>query len=172
MYGDDIKDTEIGGVQKIVSIPGATIRDEFIRTADGSITYFPNINQSGIQFTPKGYTFGELSATPNRNGFQKSIVLTSPRVDFFDSAINATPEQLAKLPNRIPKEDMKRFWEIVDQTTKPGTYLSDDSERMPLGGFMIKAKTPSEALLADAEDLSSRIMRTGLSPDSYKAIIK
>ena len=46
---------------------------------------------------------------------------------------------------------------------------------MPLGGFMITAKTPSESskvLLADAEDLSSRIMRTGLSPDSYKAIIK
>ena len=46
---------------------------------------------------------------------------------------------------------------------------------MPLGGFMIKDKTPfesSKVLLADAEDLSSRIMRTGLSPDSYKAIIK
>ena len=174
-YGDNVKDTEIGGVQKIASIPGATIHDEFIRTTDGGLTYFPNINQVGIQFTPKGYTFGELRATPDRNGFQKSIVLTSPRVDFFDSMINATPEQLAKLPNRIPKEDMKRFWETVDQTTKPGTYLSGDSGRMPLGGFMIKAKTPfesSKVLLADAEDLSSIIMRTGLSPDSYKAIIK
>ena len=89
--------------------------------------------------------------------------------------INATPEQLAKLPNRIPKEDMKRFWETVDQTTKPGAYLSGDSGRMQLGGFMIKVKTPfesSKVLLADAEDLSSLIMRTGLSPDSYKAIIK
>ena len=58
---------------------------------------------------------------------------------------------------------MKRFWEIVDQTTKPGTYLSGDSERTPLGGFMIKAKTSfesSKVLLADAEDLSSLIMRT------------
>lgn len=174
-YGDDVKDSEIGGIQKIASIPGATIHDEFIRTADGSITYFPNINQAGIQFSPKGYTFGELRATPTGNGFQKDIVLTSPRVDFFDSMINATPEQLTKLPNRIPKEDMKRFWETVDQTTKPGTYLSGDSGRMPLGGFMIKAKTPfesSKVLLADAKDLSSRIIRTGLSPDSYKAIIK
>lgn len=174
-YGDDVKDSEISGIQKIASIPGATIHDEFIRTADGSITYFPNINQAGIQFSPKEYTFGELRATPTGNGFQKNIVLTSPRIDFFDSMINATPEQLAKLPNRIPKEDMKRFWETVDQTTKPGTYLSGDSGRMPLGGFMIKAKTPfesSKVLLADAEDLSSRIMRTGLSPDSYKAIIK
>ena len=40
---------------------------------------------------------------------------------------------------------------------------------------MIKAKTPfesSKVLLADDEDLSSLIMRTVLSPDSYKAIIK
>lgn len=88
---------------------GTTIRDEFIKTAYGSLTYFPNINQAGIQFPPKGYIFGELSATPNRNEFQKNIVLTSPRVDFFNSMIDATPEQLAKLPNRIPKEDMKRF---------------------------------------------------------------
>lgn len=87
----------------------------------------------------------------------------------------ATPEQIAKLPNRIPKEDMKRFWQILEQTTKPGTYLSGDAGRMPLGGFMIKAKTPSEAskiLLSDITDSSSIISRTGLSPDSYKAIIK
>lgn len=89
--------------------------------------------------------------------------------------INATPEQLAKLPNRIPKEDMKRFWETVDQTTKPGTYLSGDTGTMPLGGFMIKAKTTfesSKVLLADTEDLSYLNMRTDLSHDSYKAIIK
>ena len=70
---------------------------------------------------------------------------------------------------------MKRFWGIVEQTTKPGTYLSGDAGRMPLGGFMIKAKTPSEAskiLLSDVADSSSIISRTGLSPDSYKAIIK
>ena len=70
---------------------------------------------------------------------------------------------------------MKRFWETVDQTTKPGTYLSGDSGRMLLGGFMIKAKTSfesSKVLLADAEDLSSLNMRTGIRPDSYKAIIK
>ena len=67
--------------------------------------------------------------------------------------INITPEQLAKLQNRISKKDMKRFCEIVDQTTKPWTYLSGDSWRMPLGGFMIKAKIPfesSKVLLADA----------------------
>ena len=70
---------------------------------------------------------------------------------------------------------MKRFWETVDQTTKPGTYLSGDSGRMPLGGFMIKVKTlfeSSKVLLADVEDLSSLIMRTRLNPDFYKAIIK
>ena len=44
---------------------------------------------------------------------------------------------------------MKRFLETVDQTTKPGTYLS-----------------------GDAVDLSSLNRRTGFGPDSYKAIIK
>lgn len=70
---------------------------------------------------------------------------------------------------------MKKFWGIVEQTTKPGTYLSGDAANMPLGGFMIKAKTPSEAskiLLSDVEDVSSMVSRDGLSPDSYKAIIK
>lgn len=46
---------------------------------------------------------------------------------------------------------------------------------MPLGGFMITAKTPyesSKVLLADAADLNSLNRRTGLGPDSYKAIIK
>jgi len=41
---------------------------------------------------PKGYNFGELRATPEQNGFQKSIVLTSPRVDFIDAMIGGTPE--------------------------------------------------------------------------------
>mgnify|MGYP006966487591 CR=1 FL=1 len=66
---------------------------------------------------------------------------------------------------------MKQFLEIVDQTTKPGTYLSGDAETMQLGGFIITAKTHSESskvLLADAVDLSSLNRRTGLSPNSYK----
>lgn len=166
---------EVPGYNHIVSMPGATIRQEFARTPNGVLSFFPNISQSRVGFVPKGYNFGELRATPEGNGFQKSIVLTSPRVDFIDSMVEVTPEQVAKLPNRIPKEDMKRFWGIMEQTTKPGTYLSGDAGRMPLGGFMIKAKTPSEAskiLLADAADLSPLSTRTGLSPDSYKAIIK
>ena len=90
-------------------MPGVIIRDEFIRSLNGAISYFPNINQSRITLISEGYKFVELRAAQERNGFQKSIVLTSPRVDFFDSMIDATPEQLTKLPNRIPKEDMKLF---------------------------------------------------------------
>lgn len=166
---------EVPGYTHIVSMPGATVRQEFARTPNGVLSFFPNIRQSRVSFVPKGYNFGELRATPEKNGFQKSIVLTSPRIDFINSMVEVTPEQVAKLPNRIPKEDMKRFWGILEQTTKPGTYLSGDAGRMPLGGFMIKAKTPSEAskvLLADAADLSLMNNRIGLSPDSYKAIIK
>lgn len=32
---------------------------------------------------PEGYKFMELRASSQRNEFQKSIVLTSPRVDFL-----------------------------------------------------------------------------------------
>lgn len=167
---------DIPAIRHIVSIPGTTIRNEFIRTPNGELTYFPKINQSRIGFNPKGYTWGELRATPESNGFQKSIVLTSPKVDYIDSMDDkASLEQISKLPDRVPKEDMKRFWGILEQTTKPGTYLSGDAGRMPLGGFMIKAKTPSEAskiLLADNADKVLLNSRTGLSPDSYKAIIK
>ena len=88
-------------------------------------------------------------------GFRKVQSLLVLELIFFDSMIDVTPEQLAKLPNRIPKEDMKKFWGIVEQTTKPGTYLSGDSGRMPLGDFMIKSKSPynaSKILLEDYED--------------------
>lgn len=166
---------QIPAVRYITSLPNSKVTSDFVRTPTQELAYFPNINQSRIAFLPKGYNFGELRATPEQNGFQKSIVLTSPRVDFIDAMVGGTPEQIAKLPNRIPKEDMKRFWESMEQTTKPGTYLSGDAGRMPLGGFMIKAKTPSEAskiLLTDAADISSVGTRMGLSPDSYKAIVK
>lgn len=166
---------EVPGQEYIASLPGATIREQFVRNPNGTVTFFTNLGQGKIGFTPKGYTFGELRATPEGNGVQKSIVLTSPRVDFQDSLPEATAEQLAELPNRIPKESMRKFWDAVQQTTKPGTYLSGDAKAMPLGGFMIKAKSPSEAiklLLTDAADKSSYINRRGLSPDSYKAIIK
>lgn len=82
-YWDTIKDSEIEGVNKIMSMPVVIIRDEFVRSQNGAISYFPNINQSSITLIPEGYKFVELRASSQRNGFQKSIVLTSPRVDFL-----------------------------------------------------------------------------------------
>lgn len=173
-YDNSLQEGDVAAVKQLVSEPGAVIREAYIRTPDGTLAYFPRINQSRVGFTPKGYNFGELRAVPEQNGLQKSIVLTSPRVDFADAMVDATPEQLAKLPNKVPKDDMKRFWGTLEQTTKPGTYLSGDAGRMPLGGYMIKASMPSQAakiLIADNAD-KVNFIRTGLSPDSYKAIIK
>lgn len=173
-YDNSLQEGDVSAVRQLVSQPGAVIRESYIRTPDGALAYFPKINQSRVGFTPKGYNFGELRATPEQNGLQKSIVLTSPRVDFADAMVDVTPEQLAKLPNRVPKDDMKRFWSTLEQTTKPGTYLSGDAGHMPLGGYMIKASTPSQVtkiLIADNVD-KANLIRTGLSPDSYKAIIK
>ena len=165
---------EVPAVKYLIDQPGSFANRDFVRSANGEIAHFFNIGENRIALIPHGYNFGDLRATPERNGIQKSIVLTSPRVDYKDSLPDASLEELAKLPNRIPKEDMKKFWDYVQQTTKPGTYLSGDAGAMPLGGFMIKSKSPSEAvklLLKDSAD-SGITQRCGLSPDSYKAIIK
>ena len=66
---DAIKDSEIGGANKIISMSGVIIRDEFVRSPNVAIIYFPNINQSRITLIPEGYKFVELRATPERNRF-------------------------------------------------------------------------------------------------------
>lgn len=165
---------EVPAIEYISQQPGAKVNDYYVRSADGTMNYNFQSGQSGIALTPQGYALGELRAFPEENGIQKSIILTSPRVDYKDSAIEIIPEKLSAFPNRIPKEDMKIFWDYVQQTTKPGTYLSGDAGAMPLGGHMIKSKSPAEAikiLLKDSAD-SGIIQRDGLSPDSYKAIVK
>ena len=62
-YWDTIKDSEIEWVNKIISMPWVIIRDEFVRSPNGAISYFPNINQSSITLIPEGYKFVKLRAS-------------------------------------------------------------------------------------------------------------
>lgn len=175
---------EIEGAQKLASMEGSKVAPNAYVKA-GPVTYFPQINQAGISMVPKGQTFGELRYKP-RNKQVGNIVLTSPRVDAFELE-NAIRNSL---PNRIDKESMKLFWKGVNQTARPGTYITGDipekvvrniktntlsrEDIMPLGGYMIQANSPSKAvkiLLEDAADKGGSVVM-GLSPDSYKAIIK
>ena len=71
-YWDTIKDSEIEVVNKIISMPGVIIRDEFVRSPNGAISYFPNINQSSIILIPEGYKFGGNYVLRHREmGFRK-----------------------------------------------------------------------------------------------------
>ena len=62
-YWDTIKDSEIELVNKIISMPGVIIWDEFVRSPNGAISYFLNINQSSITLISEGYKFWELRAS-------------------------------------------------------------------------------------------------------------
>lgn len=174
-YTNALKQEDIPGVNHIISEPNYTATENFIRTGDGSVAYHFNQGQGSVHLTPEEYKpFGELNMYPQRNGLQKNIILTSPKVDAIDAGLEDT-EALAKLTNRIPKEDMRKFWSLVDQTSKPGSYISGDMGSMPLGGYMIQSKSPWQALkilLKNNADKNGTVFRSGLSPDSYLAIIK
>ncbi len=170
-FGRVVQGYETPGVKHIAEDPKATIRDVFVRTGDQKLAFYPTFQQGRVNITPGIH--GELIARPVSTR-QKDIILTSPKVDYIDSGGNDS-KTIAKLSDRIPKEYIREFWDLVQQTTKPGTYLSGDTGRMPLGGYLLQAKTPSEVarvLLADVADASTKSTRGGLSPDSYKAIVK
>lgn len=165
---------ETSGAEHIIQDPKATVTETFMRTGDGKISYHPAQEQARVSIVPEKSVFGEMILTPEGNGLQKQIVLTSPKVDAIASGLDDAVF-LANLPNRIPKQDMRKFWELVDQTSKPGSYISGDMGSMPLGGFMIKSKSPSKAiqtLIEDVADKGGIVNRPGLSPDSYLAVIK
>ena len=166
---------ETEGIEKLKSIPSAHTTDYFVKA--GPVTYFPQLNQAGISMLPKGQKFGELRYKPV-NANLGNIVLTSPKVD---ARVIDDAQLIESLPNRIDKNSMKIYWDAVNQTARPGTYISGDmpltaayDEMIPLGGYMIQAKTPSNAIKVLLQDTADKggIARTGLSPDSYLAIIK
>lgn len=166
---------EIEGIEKLKSIPSAHATDYFVKA--GPVTYFPQLNQAGISMLPKGQKFGELRYKPV-NGNLGNIVLTSPKVD---ARVTDDIQLIESLPDRIDKNSMKIYWDAVNQTARPGTYISGDmplnaayDAMMPLGGYMIQSKKPSEAIKVLLQDTADKggIARTGLSPDSYLALIK
>lgn len=87
-------------------------------------------------------------------------------------------KEASKLPDKIDKQSMKKFWDGVQQTTKPGTYLSGDNGVAPLGYKLITSYTnknlsqATKDLLANNYDISSIVNRSGLSPDSYYSIVR
>ena len=175
-YTNILSDGKTSGLKKIIDTGNYTANDQFIRSGNGQLSYYFKLHNGGIQLVPNGQTFGEMSAWP-LTSYSKQIRLTSPKVDMMDSNPDLIQEA-AKLPDKIDKQSMKRFWDGVQQTTKPGTYLSGDNGVAPLGHQLIssyKDKNLSQAindLLANNYDVDNINMRSGLSPDSYYSIIR
>lgn len=175
-YTNSLSDGKTSGVRKIIDAGNYTANDYFIRSGNGQLSYYFKLHNGGISLVPNGQTFGEMSARP-LTSYSKQIRLTSPKVDMLDSNSDLVKEA-TKLPDKIDKQSMKRFWDSVQQTTRPGTYLSGDNGVAPLGHQLIssyKDKNLSQAindLLANNYDVDNINMRSGLSPDSYYSIIR
>ena len=175
-YTNILSDGKVPGVQKIADTDNYKATEYFIRSGNGKVSYHFKLNNGSIHLVPNGQTFGEMSAWP-LTSYSKQIRLTSPKVDMLDSNPDLIQEA-AKLPDKIDKQSMKEFWDGVQQTTKPGTYLSGDNGVAPLGHQLIssyKDKNLSQAindLLANNYDVDNIHMRSGLSPDSYYSIIR
>lgn len=141
-----------------------------------SVQSFPEVE--GLKFRP-----GDARMTYDGHGGY-NIVLTSPKVDIqdllSDYLSSNVPEEVAlgqalqsRLSNTIPKNTMRHFWEMAEQFQKPGTYLSGDNGKLPIGASYIRDfnnKQFSVNSLYTNPTLTTA--RTGLSPDSYSSIIR
>lgn len=165
---------------------GGTYREPFARMGyssdygNGVVSYNPNKNMAGYSSRsfPKnfeGNQYGEAAMHLDGNNGQQ-MILTAPRTDFFEGVIDEGAKDFGEsLPNTIDKNIMKDFWISSRNVQRPGTYLSGDNGRLPLGSSLIEGfrkrqlyKTPlEERSLAD-----QFTRRTGLSPDSYSSIIR
>lgn len=142
---------------------------------------------------------GEASAGSAKNGYSK-IFLTAPKNDAIHF-ITETPEQeIAKKAlietqsPRINKTIMKDFWSGVQQSLKPGAYLSGDEGTLPKGATLIRQfkelskgaykRDNSGKIIGSGrtnwEDIRNSLMKPekwkrredGLSTDSYLALLK
>ena len=154
---------------------------------EGRLTYSPVLNRSAW-YQAKGfpkiegvkYNLGE--ATMSEDGTNTySLKLTSPRVDVdldLEGIREVNPDlyqAFIQLPTTIPKEAMRGFWRNTTMIQRPGTYLTGDSGLPPIGNNLIQTYNKDRLLgiYPDLTPLSVRaINRTGLSPDSYAALIR
>ena len=142
---------------------------------------------------------GEASAGSARHGYSK-IFLTAPRNDAKHFIVETPEQELAKASlietqsPRISKNIMRDFWSGVQQSLRPGAYLSGDEGMLPKGATLIKQfkELSKKGYRLDNnrnivgsgrttwEDIRNSLMRPekwkrredGLSTDSYLALLK
>lgn len=130
------------------------------------------------------YSPGEASTYGDGDN-SYAMRLTSPKVDvrelIDDLLKSSNPEEVAQgkqlsqdLSSTLDKKTMKSFWQGVQQTQRPGSYVSGDNGMTPLGDRLIRDYKDNRFKNA-INIFRSRghyFRRSGLSPDSYSSIIR
>lgn len=158
-------------------------------TGKGVVSWNPEKNMgvynSRMFKQPQELKYSPGEANMMLDGPNHKVILTSPRVDiqdFMDELVNGTIEDQnlfksldSQLKRTIDKDVIKDFWINSRKAQRPGSYMSGDNGRAPLGSTLIEAfkkkqlhKTP--ILERPIDQQITR--RTGLSPDSYSSIIR
>lgn len=117
---------------------------------------------------------GDLSFRPG--SIEQDILMTSPRTGAFDleSILEKAGINPNLYPQRIDSKDVGKFWASVEESARPGSYITGDSEIYPLGRKLMQKSLPGH------RDVSQLILNSkqrpgyyqGLSADSYLAILK
>lgn len=134
--------------------------------------------------------YGDASSTPAGGGSQ-SLIITSPYRSYEAETGMIDESQ----PKTVPKEVIRGFWRDMETFTRPGTYVSGDFVRLPMGNSLYRLwqnrNTIAHSMTNDgASGMPKRggtlntfytMLTTpektqshsdGLSVDSYMAILK
>lgn len=132
----------------------------------GFTAAFPN--PDGMKWGP-----GELTSIPESK-HSINIIMTSPKVDAIDAGLEDPIVQ--SLSNTIDPGIVKNWWIRTKQMSRPGSYLSGDAGKFPIG-FKLLQDVDNHKFGNIANDLlypdiTNEVRRQGLSPDSYASIVK
>lgn len=143
-----------------------TDRDHGAPINGGFTAAFPK--PDGMKWGP-----GELASRPESK-HSINVIMTSPKVDAIDSGLEDPIVQ--SLSNTIDPGIVKNWWIRTKQMSHPGSYLSGDAGKFPIG-FKLLQDVDNHKFGNIANDLlypdiTNVIGRQGLSPDSYASIVK
>ena len=116
---------------------------------------------------------GELTSIP-QSKHSINIIMTSPKVDAIDAGLEDPIVQ--SLSNTIDPGIVKNWWIRTKQMSHPGSYLSGDAGKFPIGFKLLQNvdnhKFGNIANNLLYPDITNVVGRQGLSPDSYASIVK
>ena len=183
-WSTKLSEAEVPGVKAIIDAGGKpshmggpiTLSNTF-----GNFTVWPGKNAKfSANFPiPEGMKWGPGDTTTmlvDSHGHEMKFILTSPKVDAIDNDLPQTIIDM--LPNTIDKNIMKRYWSKNREMIRPGTYLSGDNGRSPLGAVAMRKFDSSKSIEPAISDILhfktalDHTIRQGLSPDSWSTLVR